>query len=67
MRTEVVLEFGNKHGVVREPGCMLTGVKGRFKPMEHSPVEVRQHIGDFTVVGKSVGSVTAVQETLGQE
>ena len=45
MRTKVVPEFGDEHGVVREPGCMLTGGEGEFKPIEHSPVETLALIG----------------------
>ena len=33
MRTKVVLEFRNKHRIVGEPGCMLTGGEGGFKPI----------------------------------
>ena len=68
MRTEVVLEFRDEHGIVREPGCMLTGGESEFKPIERSSMEVLQHIGDFgTIVGKGVRSVAEVQETLDQE
>ena len=56
MRTEVALEFGDEHGLVREPGCMLTRGEGGFKPIKHSSVEVQQHVGDFgTIVGKVSG------------
>ena len=68
MRTKVVPEFGDKHRILGEPGCMLTGGKSEFKPIKHSSMEVQQHIGDFSIViGKSVRLVTEVQETLGQE
>ena len=54
--------------MVGEPGCMLTGDKSRFKPIECNSVKKRQCIGDFsTIIGKCVRTVAEVQEMLGQE
>ena len=56
MRTKVVPEFRDEHGVVRELGCMLIRGKSGFKPIEYSSIEVQQHVGDFsTIVGKVSG------------
>ena len=68
MRTKVVPEFGDEHGIVGEPGCMLTGGEGGFKPIEHSSMEVQHRVGDFcAILRKSVRSVMEVHETLDQE
>ena len=68
MQTKVVPEFGDKRGIVREPGCMLTRGEGGFKPIEHSPMKVRQYIGNFdAIIGEGVWLVAEVQEALGQK
>ena len=68
VRTKVILEFGDEHGIVGEPGCMLTGGESGFKPIECSSVEVQQHVGNFgTIIGKGIRLVVEVQETLGKE
>ena len=68
MRAKVVLEFGDKCGVVGEPRCITAGGKHGFKPVERSSIEKRQYISYLsTVVRECVGMVAEVQVALCQE
>ena len=68
MRSEIVLEFGDKCGVVSKPRCITAGDECGFKPVERSSVEKGQYVSYLsTFVGECVGMVAEVQEALGQE
>ena len=68
MRAKIVLEFGDECGVVGEPRCITAGGKRGFEPVERNSMEKRQYISYLsTVIGECIGTVTEVQEALGQE
>ena len=66
MRARVVLEFGDKCGVVGEPRCITAGGKHGFEPVKRSSMEKGQYVSYLsTVIGECIGMVTEVQEALG--
>ena len=68
MRPKIVPEFGDECGVVSKPRCITAGGECGFEPVERSSMEKGQYISDLsTVIGECVGTVTEIQEALGQE
>ena len=67
-RAEVATEFGNKFGVIGEPGDVNSGGQGGFKPVQCSPFEIGQGIGNLsTLIRKHIRMVSEIEEALGQE
>ena len=61
-------QFRNEFGVIGEPGYVNSGGQGGFKPVQHSPFEIGQGIGNLSaVISKHVRMVSEVEEALGQE
>ena len=61
-------EFGNKFGVIREPGDIISGGQGGFKPVQCSTFEIGLGIGNLSaIISKHVGTVSEIKEALGQE
>ena len=57
-RAEVATEFGNKFGVIGEPEDVNSRGQGGFKPVQHSPFEIGQGIGNLSaVISKCVRTV----------
>ena len=57
-RAEVAMEFGNEFGVIGEPGDINSGGQGGFKPVQCSPFEIGQGIGNLSaVISKQVRPV----------
>ena len=68
MRSKIVPEFRDECGVVSKPRCITAGGECGFEPVEHSSMEKGQHVSYLsTVIGECVGTVSEVQEALGQE
>ena len=68
MRSKIVLEFGDKCGVVSKPRCITAGGECGFEPIERSSMEKGQYLSYLsTVIGECHGTVVEVQEALGQE
>ena len=64
----MTMEFGNKFGVIRKPGDIISRGQGGFKPVQHSTFEIGQGVGNLgTVISKHVGMVLEVKEALSQE
>ena len=65
---KVDTEFGNKFGVIGEPGDVNSGGQVWFKPVQCSPIEIGQGIGNLDpVIRKCVRPVSEIKEALGQE
>ena len=61
-------ELGDKFGVVRKPGDVVSGGQGGFKPIQRSAFEIGEGIGNLgTVISECVRSVPEIEETLSQE
>ena len=64
----MAMELGDEFRIIREPGGIVSGGQGGFKPIQRSTFEVGQGIGNLgTVISKDVGSVLEVKKALGQE
>ena len=62
------MEFGNKFGVIGEPGDVISRGQGGLKPVQRRTFEIGQGIGDLsTVISKCVRTVLEIKEALGQE
>ena len=67
-RAKVAMEFGNEFRVIREPGDVNSGGQGGFKPVQHSPFEIGQGIGNLSaVISKRIRTVSEIEEALGKE
>ena len=64
----MAMEFGNKFGVIRKPGDVVSRGQGGFKPIQRSTFEIGQGIGNLgTVISECVGTVSEVKEALSEE
>ena len=67
-RAKVAMGFGDKFGVVGEPGDVISGGQGWFEPVQCSSFEIGQCVGNLSaVISKCVRLVSKIKETLGQE
>ena len=67
-RAEVAMEFKNEFRVIGKPGDANSRGQGGFKPVQCSPIEIGQGIGNLSaVISKHVRTVLEIEEALGQE